>query len=359
MNWIRRHWKGLTTLILVLLVVRLAAPTFIVKYANRKLNELPDYHGHIHSVTLHILRAAYQLHDVRLVKRDGQKFIPFFSCDTAEFALQKSALLHGKIAGEINVISPRVNFVNSPKPEEKQTKISSKWQDVVKGLMPIDINRFTIEDGRVHFHDLTRNPPVNIYIKDIEAEADNLKNKRTKGKKLFSPVHVTATAMNSGKVVLNMQVDALAEPIAFKLNGQLTGLKMTELNPFFKAYGSFDVKKGIFSMYTEVATENDKIVGYVKPMFKDVDVADWNQDKKQGLFHYLWESIVGTTLDVVKNQPKDRDAAKIPFEGTLDKTNVDVWGTIGSVLQNAFVRSLVPGVENSVTLADTRKVKKK
>jgi hypothetical protein len=51
---------------------------------------------------------------------------------------------------------------------------------------------------------------------------------------------------------------------------------------------------------------------------------------------------------VFKNQPHDRLATKIPISGNFEKTDVDLWTSIGGVLRNAFVRALLPNVDRSV-----------
>jgi hypothetical protein len=52
----------------------------------------------------------------------------------------------------------------------------------------------------------------------------------------------------------------------------------------------------------------------------------------------LWEGALDLASKVLKNQPKDQVAAKIPFSGTIAGTNTQILPAIASVLRNAFYR---------------------
>ena len=51
-----------------------------------------------------------------------------------------------------------------------------------------------------------------------------------------------------------------------------------------------------------------------------------------------------------KNQPHDQLATKIPITGAFGKTDVHVWPTVATLLQNAFIKSLVPKVDEPVKI---------
>ena len=53
---------------------------------------------------------------------------------------------------------------------------------------------------------------------------------------------------------------------------------------------------------------------------------------------------------MLKNQPKDQLATTIPVSGNFEKTDIELWATIGGILQNAFVRALVPKVDRNIDI---------
>ncbi len=162
--------------------------------------------------------------------------------------------------------------------------------------------------------------------------------------------------MYKGALSLNMKLNPLAEEPTFDLNSKVENTDLTELNDMFKAYGNFDVNKGTFGMYAEVAAKDGKFTGYVKPLIKDLDIVSWKgQDKKDGFFQKVWESVVGGVGELFENQKKGQFATKINFSGSMDNPRTNILQAVVTVLQNAFVRSLQPSIDNQINLAKVDK----
>jgi len=79
-------------------------------------------------------------------------------------------------------------------------------------------------------------------------------------------------------------------------------------------------------------------------------VFNWGEDKRKDVLEIFWKAIVGTLTTAFKNQPHDVLATKIPISGTLGKTDVHLWPTVATLLRNAFIKSLVPAVDEHMTL---------
>jgi len=142
------------------------------------------------------------------------------------------------------------------------------------------------------------------------------------------------------------------------MKATLTNTNIVDFNNFLSAYGKFDVKEGSLSIYTEAAAKDGRIIGYVKPIVKDLKVVDLEQDsKKPG--HLLWESIVGLAAWVFKNHPHDQLATKVDFDGDLKKPDISIWSVIGQTLKNAFIQALYPSLENSITIKGAADAEKK
>lgn len=61
------------------------------------------------------------------------------------------------------------------------------------------------------------------------------------------------------KVHFNMNIDPLQKNPEFDAKAELTNMQLTGINDFLKAYGHFDVSKGVFSVYAEAASKNKSI----------------------------------------------------------------------------------------------------
>jgi hypothetical protein len=126
---------------------------------------------------------------------------------------------------------------------------------------------------------------------------------------------------------------------------------MVKLNDFFKAYGNFDVEKGKFGLYTEMAAKDGAFKGYVKPLLIDVKIAKWTKEEGNAL-QVLWETVVGGAKEILENWRKEQVATKIPLEGRFDDPNAGLWTAINYVLRNAFVAALQPSIDHTINIGN-------
>lgn len=340
------------SIVVLLVAIRIALPHIIKYEVNKKLNELPDYKGHIDDVDLHIYRGAYAINGVEILKRNGKVAEPFFSAGTMEFSIEWKQLFHGHLVAEIWIFHPMVNFVEGPTKEQSQTTADSRWQDKVKALFPLKINTFKIVDGEIHFRNPYSDPKVDIFARDLQVVATNLTNSMKVAKTLAADMDATGTIMGSGRFKIKVKLDPFNSQPTFDLAMQLTNVDLVKLNDFLRAYAKFDVHKGTFSMYSEVAAKDGRYEGYIKPLLKDVEVVKWKEDIKKPFFELAWKVIVGAVKDIFTNPPKDQVATRVPFSGSFGKTDVGVWTTIWELIKNAFIKALMPGLDKTISLKD-------
>jgi len=334
----------------VLIVARLALPYILKDYVNRQLNRSKDYSGRIGTVTVHLWRGAYRVHDVHIFKRTGNVPVPFFSSAVLDLSLDWNELFHRSIVSKIAMENPSLNFVSGPTKQQSQTGTENDWGKMLESLVPFEINRFTVDNGQIHFQNPFSNPPVDLYINELSVVATNFNNSRRIQQALPAGITANGTTLGSGHVYLEVHINPLAKTPAFELSGQLTNVDLTSLNAFLKAYGKFDVARGGFALFTSIAAENGHYEGYFKVLFKNLKVFNWNKDKKEDALEIFWKAIVGTLAATFKNHSHDELATKIPISGSFGATDVHYWPTIGSLLQNAFIKSLTPSVDETIKL---------
>ncbi len=345
----RRGWKIALGVVLVLLAARAALPFYLEHVIEQKLAALEDYDGEVEDVDLNLWRGAYEIEGLRIVKTDGRVPVPFLFVPKTDISVQWNALIDGAAVGELVLHEPALNFVEGRTPEESQTKPPGNWFDAVQQLFPLRLNRFAVHGGEIHYRNLKADPEIDIYLGNLEAEAANLTNSEDLADDLPARLQARATAMEQGRLRLDLQLDPFAERPTFDLAARLQGLDLTELNPYLRDAANFDVHRGRLDAYAEVASAEGEFKGYVKPFLTDVDVVRWQEDvEEKGLLQTLYESLVGVGADLL--QGERGQAARIPLEGTFEDPDVDVWGAIGSALRNAFIQALVPGLEGSIGL---------
>lgn len=343
----------LISIVLLLVVFRLLLPYIVLHYVNDKLAHLKEYYGHVNDIDIALIRGAYVIKDIKLVKlQEAEQMkldtLPFFKSREIDLSVEWRAIFKGRVVGEIAVEDPVLNFVKGKHKDEDVKADTADFRALIKDLMPLTVNRFEINNGQVHYIDKLSKPQVDVKLTDLMVIATNLSNVNDSAKLL--PAHCDVNAnVYEGKFIMKIDFDALNKQPTFDMNTNLTNVNLVLLNNFLKAYGNFDVKKGSFGMYAEFAAKNGSFGGYVKPILKDLDVVQWN--KEEGDFkQIMWETVVGGVAEVLQNQKKEQLATKIPIEGKFENADINLWRAISYVLRNAFVRALQPHVDNTINI---------
>jgi hypothetical protein len=334
----------------VLICLRLALPWILKSYVNHALNKNQAYSGQIGDVTVHLWRGAYRVHDIHISKRTGEVPVPFYSTSVLDLSLDWGALIHGAIVSKIVMQDASLNFVQGPTEQQSQSGKETDWGSLLESLVPFDINRLDITNGQIHFQNLYANPPVDIYITSLFADATNFSNSSHLATNLAAGVSAHGKTLGGGELDLHVLVNPMEKIPAFQLTASLTNVDLPALNDFLRAYGKFDVADGKLAIFASFATTDSNYDGYCKIFFQNLNVFRWEKEKKKDLLQIFWEAIVGTLGAAFKNQPHDQLATKVPISGSFSKTDVHLWPTIATLLQNAFIKALVPKLDEPVTM---------
>lgn len=356
----RRGWVILVVIIAVLTGARLALPYVILHYANKTLATMEGYRGHIRDIDIALIRGAYQIDSAYLNKVDSitQQETPFVAISKVDLSVEWAALLQGSIVGKVTFNKPVIRFTRDKVEPKDVQKDSSQLKHVLDGFMPLKVNRFNVHEGQIQYIDHNSNPPVDVSLTAAEITGINLINSYDSVGTML-PASIRATAnIYDGTLNFNMKLDPLAEDPTFDMNAELKNTDLVKLNDFFKAYAKADVSKGSFGLFTEIAAKDGRFSGYVKPLIQDLKVLG-AEDRKDNILRKLWEGLVGTAGEAFENQRNDRLATKIPFEGSINNPQANVWYAIVQVMQNAFVHALQPSFDRDINIADVKTDKEK
>jgi hypothetical protein len=347
--------------VIILVAIRLALPYVILHYANKSLANMDGYRGHIYDIDIALIRGAYQLDSVYLNKIDSvsQDETPFFAASVVDLSIEWRALFKGALVGKVIFENPMLRFTKDKVEPDDVRKDSTELEQMQKDFMPLKINRLEVNNGRIQYIDENSKPPVDVTMTNAHIIATNLRNSYDSSALLPASIIANATVYE-GDLSLKMKINPLAEVPTFDMNAELNNTNLVKLNDFFKAYAKADVSRGRFGLYAEIATKDGKFKGYVKPLIRDLKVLG-AEDRDDNILKKMWEGLVGAAGEIFENQPKDRVATKIPFEGSVENPEANAWYAIAQVLQNAFVHALQPSLDNEIniqTVAKSEKEKK-
>jgi len=336
---------SLAVLLVLLVAGRLALPYLLKDAINRRLADIPSYTGQVEDVGISLLRGAYQMKNLRIEKRLADTTHPFVSVEELDFSLAWKELFRGQVVSEITAHRPRLNFVALASKEESQLDFDRRWQDVINDLFPIEITHFEATEGELHFVSPEREPPVDIYLRDLHVRVRGLRNRPD-----LDPDHYPATVLvegrtpGNGTLSLSSELEPLAEPPRFHLRLKVDKLSLPAINQFLLAYGNVDVSSGEFTGYMEMAAREGRYQGYFKPFLENLQFTS-PKDAEKPILARIWEGVVALTAKIVKNDETDQIALRIPFEGEFGETQVKTWESIRTLLRNAFIEALKEGLD--------------
>jgi len=350
----KRRWtRGATTTVVILALLlgalRIALPDLLQRYVNRTLDRIPDYDGSIGDVDLALIRGAYVIKDVKIVKTTGKVPVPLFKARKIDFSVLWRAVFQGKAVGEIFIDEAELNFVQSKNERSKQTSVDDEWLEVVKDLFPLRINRFELVHSEIHYRDFQTEPKVDVMLGDLTLLGTNFSNTRSATVGEPATINANAKLEKVSPVRLASKVYPAAKDPTFDVDLSIREIPLTSLNDFLRAYGNFDAEGGSVALYADFAAGKGKFSGSVKPIVKNAKVLRWKTDSSSPL-EFLWEGFVALLSEVFENQRHDQIATTVPFSGTFKNPRSSTWETVLGILENAFVVALKPGGDKSISV---------
>jgi hypothetical protein len=188
--------------------------------------------------------------------------------------------------------------------------------------------------------------PYRVFLSDADIQMNNFSNQFSQG-----PAQLRLKAKFMGSGITTASANFRPEKVGPDLDlfVKIDESQLTAMNDVLRAYGDFDVSAGIFSLVSEIHVKNDAITGYIKPFFKDMKVYDKRKDKDRGIFHQMYELMIGGVAKILKNRPNQEVATKITIAGPVEKPQTSTWQIVVELIKNAFFKAILPSFEHQVT----------
>ncbi|MDF3195854.1 DUF748 domain-containing protein [Pseudomonas sp. 1928-m] len=345
-------------LLATLLVLHFTLPILVRDYLNDKLAEMGSYSGHITDVDLAWWRGAYQINGLEIVKTGGHVRLPFVEVPVIDLAVSWNALWYKRaIVAEVIFEQPVLNFVDGGADSQaSQTGEGTDWREQLKKLLPITLDEARVLDGRVHFHNFTSDPPVELQASNVNASVYNLTTVADEQGKRVAHFEGKAQLLGHAPLEATASFDPLEDFENFVLKLRATGIELPQVNSFSSAYGKFDFKAGTGDLVVEARADDGELSGYIKPLLRNVEVFDWEQDvtrDDKGFFRSVWEAIVGGSEKLLKNQRVDQFATRVELSGNVHQQNISAFQAFIAILRNGFIQAFSTRFESSLEEGDS------
>jgi len=154
--------------------------------------------------------------------------------------------------------------------------------------------------------------------------------------------------MGSGDAKASGDFLASQQGPTVNLKVSIRNTDLPSMNDILRAYGRFDVAAGQFSVFSEMNIKDGNMKGYVKPMFANLEVYNYQKDKNTGILHQAKELVIGGASHLFKNSSTQQVASQVDLSGKLTSPGVSTWQAFLEVLHNAFVEAILPGFDRAV-----------
>ena len=224
----------------------------------------------------------------------------------------------------------------------QQTAQAAK-QVAGKSDTQLRIDRLDVIKSTFVFANQAATPAYRLVLTDTNLTLQHLSNQQRDGQ---ASVRLHGELMGSGNTNVTATLQPQTGSADMDLTAQIEGADLVRLRDLVRAYGGFDIAAGEFSVYSELQVKNGAIAGYVKPLFRGIEVGnDGPGAAEKGLRRRLYEGMVGVSAKILRNRPRGEVATVVPISGRVDRPLISRWEVVGGLLQNAFFKAIHPGFE--------------
>jgi len=252
---------------------------------------------------------------------------------------------------DLDVDDLRLDYIHTAataSAEKERAEAASRVATDDQPVMIVRLDRVHVTDSNFGLVNRDADHPYRVYVSGTDLMVTNLSSGFREG---AAKARLTGKFMGSGATRANATFREPSSGPNFDFNIAIEGASLPAMNDLLRSYGKLDVNKGTFSVYSEIKIKDQRIVGYVKPLIKDVDVYSSKQDKKKPVLKKIYEKIVGGLSHVLENKPRDEVATVVDISGPVEDPDASIWETVVRLVSNAFVKAILPGFDREFEAA--------
>ncbi len=249
---------------------------------------------------------------------------------------------------EVRLEGVKADYVYRQHPRDEARRaeaaaVAKKAKD--NPLLVVNVKQGKVLDSEFGFVNKSSNPEYRVYVGEVNADLDNFTTRLRELQGGDAVVKVTGRFMGTGRSVIVGTFRPEQPTPDFDLEVQIVKTALKSFNDVLRAYADFDVSRGNLSVFGELSIRHQQVSGYLKPIFKDVEVYDPKQDAEKAWTQQVFESVIGGIVELLKNPDREQVAADAGISGPVTNPSADTWQVIGTLIQNAFFKAILPGLE--------------
>jgi Domain of Unknown Function (DUF748) len=255
--------------------------------------------------------------------------------------------------GELSITDVKVDFIHPPRTPSRVQHVAKEAAKTAKRLanqptVTTEIKHLAISDSDFGFVNKAASAPYRVFISHTDLQVENFSNQFLKGPARFK---LTGRFMGSGATQITGVFRPEKQGPDFDLNIAIEHTEMRPMSPLFRAYGNFAIQSGFFSFYSQLSVKGKAVNGYVKPLFKNMQVTDKRTKNEKSLFHKVYVGILKALSELLEN-PQEKVATRVHISGSQESPHLNTLQAIENLIRNAFFKSILPGFSKSIHLSE-------
>ena len=231
---------------------------------------------------------------------------------------------------------------NAPVKEAAEKTAEAAEEVANKPDTLLKARRISVNGATVGFVNEEATPRYRVFLADTDLVVENFTNQLTEG---TATARLSGRFMGGGATVARATFRPETNGPDFDLDARIQDTDMRAMNDLIRAHAKLDVMSGVFSVFSELRVKDRRIDGYIKPLFRDLDVYDGGQDEEKSFGQRIKEKAVDVAGKVLRNRPREEVATVAPIAGPVQNPKASTWETLVGLMQNGFFKAILPGFE--------------
>jgi hypothetical protein len=343
----------------ILLGLRAALPAWIGHRINGKSDDQGGYGWRVEDVDVHLLTASYDLEGVSLRKRGLSA--PLFTAERVTSRV--NGFFHRPITAHMESFGSRLSIDLDPASKGAGLRRRPDWPKLLNRLTWFRVDRLTIRNGEIRFHDPDAHPPVELHASGVDIEARNLfradeggdeganvggdkgTDKGGDSSRNFR-LEAKGVLMGSGRFAFHTDLHPEAGVPTFDADFSIRGLELKAMNPALEAYAGLAVEKGRLDLETHAKARGGGYKGIIRSELHDFAMKD-AVEKPKGFvkaFQRKAVRVLGRILEhkTEANEAEGKGPPQADFSGDFPARVKGGWSRSEYLIKEAFRKGISP-----------------
>lgn len=242
-----------------------------------------------------------------------------------------------------------LDYVHSSRTAQAEKQRMEQVKDTAQELakrptVSAEVDSFRLHNATLGFVNKATTPDYRVFLEKTALDVRGFSNRSETD---AVDIDLSGYFNGTGKTTLKASFLPRQRDPDLEMALQIEAADMQSMNDLFLAYGNFDVVGGQFSFYSQLEIKNGRIDGYVKPLFRDLNVYDRRQDSHKAIFQQLYEVVVGAIGALLENR-RDQVATQASVAGEAASPKLSTLEVVINLVRNAFFKAIMPGLEEAI-----------